>query len=118
MSLQPLPQFVAVEAAERDRRQFDLEAARMAQKAIDEDLAGVAQADPFRRLVQGAGQDDAPETVDGALRLTVALEPFEERRVGIARGSPNAEQSPGDTQFLGGGEVVGARETAQEVEGR
>src|ERR1700722_9801423 len=39
----PAEKFAAVQAVERDGRQFDFKAARMAHEAVHEDLAGVAE---------------------------------------------------------------------------
>ncbi len=49
---EPAGQLVAVEPAERHRRHLDLEAAAMRQEAVDEYLAGIAQADAVGSLVE------------------------------------------------------------------
>src|SRR5207302_17668 len=82
-AVEPAAQLGAVEPAQGDGGQLDLEAAAVAQEGIDEDLAGVAQAGAFGHLVEGAGEDQAPEAVDGARGLAVAAEPVEEGRVEV-----------------------------------
>jgi len=57
---QPVLQFLAVEPAERDGGQFDLEAATMPQKAIEKYLAGVAQAHAFWHFI-GALTSTSPQ---------------------------------------------------------
>ena len=118
MLVEPVAEFVAVESAERHGRQFDLEAAPVAEEAVHEDLAGVAEADAVGRLVEGAGEHEAPEAVDGAGRLAVAAEPVEERRVGVGRRPPQSGQPPGDANLVGETEVMGAEEGAGEVKRR
>ena len=75
MACQPALQFLAVEPAERDSGQFDLETASMSQKAIEKYLAGVAQAHTFRHFIERADQHQTPEPRDDPGRLPVALEP-------------------------------------------
>ena len=71
MFVQPGEQFVAVEPAQRDRRQFHLEPAAVAEYAVHENLAGIFQADAVRAFVQGAGQDQTPEAIDSSAGLMV-----------------------------------------------
>ena len=90
----------------------------MAQEAIDEDLARVAQADAARLLVEGADEDDAPEAVDGVLRLMMGAEPVEEGRVRVGRGELQAQQAPGNAKLVAGREVVCEQEAPGQVQRR
>ena len=68
-------------------------------------------------FVEGAGEDDAPEAIDGAGRLAVPAEPVAEGRVGVGGGESEAGQAPGDAGLVGEAEVMGAEEGAGEVQG-
>src|SRR5205823_4655205 len=83
-----------------------------------EDLAGVAQADAFHGLVEGAGQHDAPEALDGAGRLGVTHQPVAKRGIVGGGGPAQPGQAPGDAGLVPEVEVVGAEETAPQARGR
>ena len=65
MIAQPAVQPRAVELAQRDQRQLQLEPRPVAEEAIKEDLAGVADVHLVEPLVQGRDEDGGPEQVDG-----------------------------------------------------
>src|SRR5665213_2590629 len=98
--LKPALKFTAVQAVKWDGRQFDFKAARMAHKAIYEDLASVTEADAVARFVQGAGEDDAPKAVDDARGLAVALKPIEEGRIGVGRSESQPKEPPNHAVFF------------------
>ena len=69
--------------------------ARMLQEPFDEHLARITQADAVRRLVQRAHQDQTPEAIDDALRLTVPGEPIGEGRIIVGRRALQRLKAPG-----------------------
>src|SRR5262245_49424002 len=96
MTRQPALQLLAVASTERDGGQCALEAARVAQEAVDEHLAGIAQSDAIRRLVEGADEHQAPEAVDDARRLAVSAQPVAKGRVVVAGVRAEALQAVAD----------------------
>ena len=114
---EPALQFVAVEFAEGNEGQFDLEAAAMAQEAVDKDLAGIAQADAVDFFIEGADEDKTPEPFDGPRCLTVAGEPVAKGFVGVGSGPLQTGEAPGDAEFVAQGQVMGGEEGAGQVKG-
>src|SRR5437764_40792 len=101
MGSEPVLQLLAVEPIQRHFRHFDLEATPMPQKAIDENLACVTEANALRSFVQCADEHKAPETLDGSRRLPMAPQPIAKWRVGAASRAPQAQQCPGDAGLFG-----------------
>ena len=116
VSPHPSAQFVAVEPAERNRRDVDRVPVARAEEAIDEDLAGVLQADVRHRFVERGHEDDAPEAIEDPPRLKVPDQPRFQRRVGIGRHHRQSGDAVGDSQFLRRREVVRPEQRAAEVE--
>src|SRR5215213_5700628 len=90
----------------------------MAQKAIDENLAGVAESDAVRAFVQRADKDQAPETLHRAGRLMMPLQPVLKRRILIGRHTLQARETVSDAELFTERQVMGAEETAGKVQGR
>ena len=72
----------AVELAERDERQLHLVAVAVAEEAVEEDLAGVADVHPVEPLVQGRDEHRGPVPLDRPVGLAVPAEPVVERLAG------------------------------------
>src|SRR5262249_42342274 len=116
VALEVLLQLLAIQSAQGHGRRLDHEALAVAQGGIDEDLAGVAEADALDGLIEGADQEQAPEALDGGGRLAVAAEPIVEWLVRVGRSEAQASEGGGDAELVAGGEEVGGEEAAREVE--
>jgi len=107
----------AVELAERDERQLHPVAVAIAEEAVEEDLARVADVHPVEPLVQGRDQDRAPVPVDRPAGLAVAAEPRVERLARPTAIEPEAGEAEGDPQALADRQVIRPQEAPREVQG-
>lgn len=72
---QPVTDCGAVQLFEGRGGNQDLPAVAGAEEAVDENLAGVREADAIQVFTECADEDHVPEAVDDGLRLSVRLEP-------------------------------------------
>ncbi len=116
MAHKPGEQLIGIEPTERHGGQLDFEAAPVPQKAVAEHLAGVTQANAFRRFIECADEHQSPKPLDGAARLKMPVQPLLKRRVGIVRRPVQTRQPPGDTNLFKGRQVVRSQEAPGQVE--
>src|SRR5262249_12895829 len=81
-------------------------------------FARIAQADAVRSLIERAGQNQAPETIDGARRLPVLLEPIVKRRILVCVIALQTVQTVDDAGFFGCRQELSAGETADQMKRR
>ncbi len=114
--LEPRP----VQLAERDERQLHLVALAVAEEAVDEHLAGVADVHPVEPLVQGRDEHRGPVPLDRPIGLPVAAEPGL-RTARPARSGP-VEREPGepvgDAEPLHERQIIGPEEAPRQVQRR
>src|SRR5437764_14329049 len=110
MMMEPVKQSLAIQATQRHDGQFELEAASMAQQAVDEYLPRVAQTDAFGRFVERAGEHQSPEALDCASRLSMLAQPIGERRVRFAGHHPQAGEAPNDAHLFSEGQIMSSAE--------
>src|SRR5207248_9836605 len=114
---QPALQPRAVELAQGDQRQLQLESRPVAEEAVEEDLAGMPDVHLVETLVQGRDQDGSPEQVDGSEALAVAQEPIGERLAGAVLTVPGqASQAIGHAQLVAQTQESRRQEAAGQME--
>jgi len=96
-----------VEFRERDRGDTHAIPGAIGEEGFPKDVDAVASVGLVQLFIEGADEDDAPETFDGAFGLVAAAQPFEHGDAamlvdvpGAAVGLQNVEHGPGDGEFV------------------
>ncbi len=107
----------SVELPQRHQRDLQPEPVAVAEEAVDEDLARVADVHLLDPLVQGRDEHGGPVQVDRPHRLAVAEQPVGERLAGaVAERRAEARQPEGHAEPVAPAQVVGPQEAAGQVE--
>lgn len=120
MVFEPGAEVLAVEIVEGEGGDEHAPAVAVAEEAIDDHFAGMADIDAVEGFAEGAREDDVPEAVEGGGGLSLLSEPIQ-KRCGLrsGRGFPAAEfaNGAGDGPAVGDGEIGHAVKGRGEVQG-
>src|SRR6266478_6030091 len=93
------------------------------QNSFPKNIDAVARVDSLKLFAQGTDEDNPPETIDGALRLAAAAEPFEHGNAGrfldisgLALAPQNVEHPAADGQLVPQREGAEGGERAHDME--
>src|SRR5579862_3383680 len=86
-------------------------------KQLADDLRGIGQRDALDLSIERAGNDELPETLDGAGRLAMAVEPFGECLGRIRRDRPQHRlKGASEGQLVTARECMGEKKVRQTVQ--
>ena len=115
-----MPEFRAIQFAQRDGGHAHLVSVGARQEAQPEDLKSVARGHAVHILVDGADQHLPPEALDGARRLALFAQPVEHgdavQIVAPGALAPQRQQSARDGQLVGGVQEPQPQERSGEMQ--